>query len=100
MNGTNDKCPAPESGQGQGGLYIIAPVSRSSRERPESVRIILSQEDSDTLATAGECFRIIGKGSYPDAVGRLVLHCVPVERSQADAACRVAVGTHRAVRIG
>ena len=48
---------------------------------------------------AGECFAIVGKGSYPDAPGRMVLCLLPIPKEQADAACRVALGTHRAVRM-
>ena len=98
MNGTSNSCPAPESGQGHRGVYIIPPVSRSSREEPEPIRIILGETASKALLEAGECFLIVGKGSYPDSPGRMVIHCVPVPKDQADAACAVALGTHRAVK--
>lgn len=63
------------------------------------VRIALSQAASDALLAAGDAFLIVGRGSYPDAPGRMVIHCLPVPKPQADAACRVAMGEARAVKI-
>ena len=63
------------------------------------VRIALSEVASDALRAAGEAFVIVGRGSYPEAPGRMVIHCLPIPKRQADAACRVAMGTHRAVKI-
>jgi hypothetical protein len=65
---------------------------------PDSVKILLSQAASDALLAVGECFVIGGKSSHPDQPGRIALHFVPVPKSQADAACNVALGTHRAVK--
>jgi len=70
-----------------------------SAESSEHVRILLSEASSKVLLEAGECFMIAGRGAYPEADGtRVVLHLVPIPKDQADAACRVAMGTHRAVK--
>lgn len=65
----------------------------------ESVKILLSEAASDTLLAAGECFIVAGKSSHPDQPGRIALHFIPLPKSQADAACRVALGQARAVKI-
>lgn len=66
----------------------------------EYVKILLSEAASAALLAAGDCFMIAGRGSYPEADGkRVVIHCLPVPKTLADAACRVAMGTHRAVKI-
>lgn len=54
-----------------------------STPTPEAVRIILSQAASDAIASAGECGLVIGRGSYPDAVDRMVLHIIPCTMKQA-----------------
>ena len=64
----------------------------------QPVRIILGETASKALMEAGDCFLIVAKGSYPESPGRMVIHCQPIPKDQADAACRVAMGTHRAVR--
>lgn len=63
-------------------------------------RILLSQAASDHLSATGEsAFVVIGKASLPDDPGRWVIHCVPLDMKTATAACNVALGTHRAVKV-
>ena len=79
------------------GMSLDTGISECS---PEHVRILLSEAASNALLEPGECFMIAGRGSVPHADGtRVVLHLVPIPKDQADAACRVAMGTHRAVKI-
>lgn len=66
---------------------------------PEPVKIILGESATKALLEAGECFLIVGKGSWPDSPGRMVIHCLPIPKEQADAACHVAMGSHRAVKV-
>ena len=63
-------------------------------------RIILDQQSSEALTATGEAaFLVIGKASLPDDPSRWALHLVPVDMKTATAACNVALGTHRAVKI-
>jgi len=65
----------------------------------DHLKIMLSEQASAALLSAGECFAIAGKSSHPEIAGRVVLHLLTIPKSQADAACGVALGTHRAVKI-
>jgi hypothetical protein len=73
-------------------------MDTSTNSAPASIRILLSEAASKALLAAGECFIIGGKSSLPEQPGRIVLHLVAIPKEQADAACRVALGTHRATR--
>jgi hypothetical protein len=67
---------------------------------PDPLRILLGQRASDHLTATGEsAFLVIGKASLPDDPSRWILHLVPVPMATAAAACNVAIGTHRAVKI-
>ena len=66
---------------------------------PEPIKIVLDPDQSAALKAAGECFLIVGRGSYPGATGRMALYCQPCPKDLADQACGVAMGTHRAARI-
>lgn len=74
-----------------------------TRPDPLSIRgvieIILEPGQTSPFAGLGEVFAIVGKGAYPNHVGKLVLYAIPLDKSVADAACWVALGSHRAVRI-
>lgn len=65
----------------------------------DHLRIVLSEEDSAALLSAGECFAIAGRSSYPGIAGRIVLHVVSIPKAQADAACQVAMGQRKAGRL-
>lgn len=67
--------------------------------RPEVLTLDLTTEQAQQFAELGECFAIVGRGSYPGHVGKLCLFALPVPKAVADAACAVAVGTHKATRI-
>lgn len=66
---------------------------------PGTILIALDADQSAKLRDAGECFRIVGRGSYPDTGGLMVIHCSPVDVATAAAACGVVMGTHAAKRI-
>lgn len=66
---------------------------------PNVIRLALSERASRALSDAGECFAIIGRGSYPSDPGRMVIYCQAVPMAVAAAACGVAMGSHRAVKI-
>lgn len=85
---------------GNSGRYIIPELLESPIAGEASpLRILLSETASKTLLDAGECFMIAGKTSYPEQPGRIVIHLVPIPKAQADAACGVAMGTHKATKI-
>lgn len=64
------------------------------------IRLLLDQTASDYLSATGEsAFVVIGKASLPDDPTRWVIHLLPVQMATATAACNVALGTHRAVKI-
>ena len=65
----------------------------------EPLKIALGEAASEALKQAGEAFLIVGRGTYPEYPGRMVIHCVAIPKEQADAACRVAMGQARAVAI-
>jgi hypothetical protein len=93
MGGATDNSP-----------IVVAPPPVAPPDRPETLacpnvtRILLSERASAALLAAGEAFAIVGRGSYPDAVGRMVLYLLPVPKRQADDACAVALGQARAVK--
>ena len=66
---------------------------------PRIIRLALSERASRHLLEAGECFAIIGRGSYPSDPARMVIYCQPVPMATATAACQILAGTHRAQRI-
>ncbi len=67
---------------------------------PGAVRILLGRTASEHLTTMGAaCFAVIGKASYPDDPARWVIHLVPSTIKDADAACKVATGKARAVKL-
>ena len=86
------KCPKGKGAIAYIGGDALCPL-------PQPVRILLGEKASKALLESGECFMIGGKTSHPELPGRIVIHLVPIPKEQADAACLVALGTHRAVRI-
>lgn len=65
------------------------------------VRLLLGRAASEALTSTGEkAFVLIGKASYPDEPGRWAIHIVPCEIETANAASRVALGTHKATKKG
>ena len=77
-----------------------AETAKTPGSVPGHVRILLSQTASDHLTATGEAaFLIVGKASLPSDPSRWVIHLVPVPMATAAAACNVALGTHRAVKI-
>lgn len=94
--------PIPENGTENAPPYIEGGRSDSSVDLPEDLeawaarqplRLILDPEQSKDLAEHGEAFVVIGKGSYPDAAGRMTLHAVPTSIELANRAVRLARGT-------
>jgi hypothetical protein len=78
MNGTNNKCPDAESGQGQRGVCIYPPMSCPVPCDGGRLRIILDQQSSEALtATGGSAFMVIGRASHPDDPARWVIHLLP-----------------------
>jgi len=63
------------------------------------IKIILSERATAALLAASECFAIVGKGSYPEAPGRMVIYCQAVPMATATAACQILAGSHRAQRV-
>ena len=66
---------------------------------PGVVRILLSEAAGNALASVGEAFVVVGKGRYPDSNGRMVIYCQPAPLAVVNAACDVAMGKARAVRV-
>jgi hypothetical protein len=70
---------------------------------PGTLKILLGQTASDLIAAHGDQFFAVI--SHPDATspaesaGRMILTILPTDKRFATAACNVALGTHRAVRI-
>jgi hypothetical protein len=63
-------------------------------------RIPLGPRASEALTATGEsAFMVIGRASHPDDPARWVIHLLPLDMKAATAACNVALGTHRAVKI-
>jgi hypothetical protein len=78
-------------------------LDRHPLDHPGVVKIALGQAASDALAALGD-FQIMlaskADSTAPEAAqGRRILHCTPITKELADAAYRVASGTHRAVKI-
>jgi len=63
------------------------------------IKIILSERSTAALLACGECFQIVGRSSYPDQPGRMVIFCQPCPMELATAACQILDGTHKAVRV-
>ena len=96
MSGTNDKCPAPETGQGHSPPYIKGGVSRSVSTELEHRTILLSEAASKHLLEAGSFFAVIQRGSHPTHDGnRMVIHCLPCDYATAAAAVEVAQGIRK-----
>jgi len=110
MRGTNNKCPARESGQGQSPLYIKGanvppslgddfPARQDPLARDGVTRILLSEAASRHLdATGAECFRIVCKAHLPDRPDRWVVILAPCPLDVARQAEGVLLGTHTAKR--
>jgi hypothetical protein len=91
----------PGKHSGNSGRYIIPELLEPAKPDPDGhLRILLGQRASDHLTATGEsAFIVIGKASHPDDPSRWVIHLVPLDMKTATAACNVALGTHRAVKI-
>ncbi len=66
------------------------------------VKIALGQAASDALKAAGEFHLVLvskADCTAPQAQGRMVLLCLPLDKKTADDAAAVALGRARAVRI-
>ena len=67
------------------------------------VKIALGRAASDALKGLGKhvlVFATEADSTAPaEAQGRMVLNCLPIMKDRADAAYRVAVGTHRAMKL-
>lgn len=62
-------------------------------------RLVLTAEQSAALADKARfSFVIIHPGSWPETPGRMVLDLIEIDQPTGDALCRVAMGTHRAVK--
>lgn len=75
----------------------------STLEHPGSIRILLGQAASDAIAANGD-FHLAAithprPTDPPEAMGRLVLVCIPTTKQRLDEAARIVLGTHRAVKI-
>lgn len=70
---------------------------------PGTIRVLLGQEASDAIAANGDqhmaCVIYPNAASPPEHHGRLILVCVPTTKERLHDAQRVALGTHKAVRI-
>jgi hypothetical protein len=80
-------------------------MERQNTERPDPLRyastmiLELTPDQARPFAGLGECFAIVGRGSYPGYVGKLCLFAVPCSSATVQAAVGVVHGTHRASRI-
>ena len=61
-------------------------------------RLVLTEDQSAFLRECGKHFIVVTPGSYPSSTGRMVLHIVECGDKQAADACKVALGSHRAVK--
>ena len=72
-------------------------------DHPGMVKIALSQAASEALAAVGKYHLVMAAPTdctAPESLrGRMVLHCLPLDKETADAAARVARGAHRATKI-
>ena len=75
------------------------PTKPDPLRRPEVLTLDLTTEQAAQFAELGECFAIVGRGSYPGHASKLCLFALPVPKAVADAACRVALGECRATKI-
>ena len=66
---------------------------------PSPLRLVLTEEQSAAIRESGIRFAVMGPGSYPGATGRSVLYLFECAQETAQAACGVALGTHRAAKI-
>lgn len=67
---------------------------------PGLLRFLLGKTASEALEAAGDFFLIEATRSpIPEHAGRFIAYALPISKAAADAAARVAKGTHRAVRI-
>lgn len=70
-------------------------------DHPGSIKIMLGLEASEAIAANGDFH--LAMISHPDATsppeanGRLILTCLPLDKTALDAAARVALGKARAV---
>lgn len=88
------------TGRGDGGTDNRQAENSDPLATPGLLRILLGKTASDRLATAGEFFLIEATRSpIPEHAGRFIAYALPISKAAADAAARVAKGTHRAVRI-
>ena len=72
-------------------------------DHPGMVKIALSQAASDALAAVGKYHLVMAAPAdctAPESLmGRMILLCLQLDKETADAAARVALGTHRAAKI-
>ena len=72
-------------------------------DHPGSIKIMLGREASEAIAATGDYHLAVishpDATSPPEANGRLILTCIPLAKPVLDGAARVALGTHRAVKI-
>ena len=80
-------------------VFRTPPPKPDPLRNPACLVLELSTEQALPFAQLGECWAVIGKGSYPNHVGKLCLYAIPLPCDVATAASNVALGTHKAVRI-
>lgn len=77
-------------------------LSAHPLDQPGVVKIVLGQTASDALHGLGKHVLVVAtmaeSTSPPEAQGRMILHCLPVNKQAADDAYRVASGSHRAAK--
>lgn len=89
------------------GLPFVAPAPTEKVQgqsdplaTPGLIRFLLGKTASAMLADAGEFFLIEARQSkQPEHEGRFIAYALPITKDKADAAARVAKGTHRATKI-
>lgn len=90
-------------GDGDRNFVPTCPLKNHPLDAPGVVKIALGQSASDALRAIGEHHLCIvnqaDATAPPTAQGRMVLHCLPLSREQADDAYRVATGKARAAKI-
>ena len=78
-------------------------IPRHPLDHPGSIKIMLSRATSEAIAANADYHLAAishpDSTSPPEALGRLILVCLPMTKETANAAYRVATGTHKAVRI-
>ena len=65
---------------------------------PGVIRIPLDPGQAAPFAGLGECFAITARSSYPHEPGWCLL-ALPVSHEVGTAACNVALGSHKAVKV-